>query len=69
MMSGDIWLIWSELHGRWWAPHETGYTTSIREAGRYPTQRAREIVKEANIAGFNEIAIPLPPAIPAPYQV
>jgi hypothetical protein len=51
-------LIWSEEHGAWWLPGGAGYTTSIREAGRYMLEQALEIVVLANRGveqpGFNE---------------
>lgn len=56
----DDYLIWSEEHGRWWRPGERGYTSQMREAGRYSKERADVIVKGANLIGFNEIAIPVP---------
>lgn len=59
-------LIWSEEHGRWWAPNEWGYSNSIREAGRFTEARAKAIVEGANYGGtFHEIAIPVPEGIPA----
>lgn len=59
-------LIWSEEHGRWWGPGECGYTSSIREAGRYYAHAAERICQAANYGGtFHEIAIPVPQGIPA----
>lgn len=58
-------LIWSEEHGRWWGPGRSGYTNSIRQAGRYTAGAAWQIVRDANYGGtFNEIAIPVPSEIP-----
>jgi len=42
------WLIWSEGHRAWWKPGRSGYTNSIREAGRYTLAEAREIEAKAN---------------------
>lgn len=58
-------LIWSEEHGKWWAPGKWGYTGSIVRAGRYEKDQAEKIVDDANIvlktiSPFNEIAIPDP---------
>jgi hypothetical protein len=53
-------LIWSEEHGAWWRPGRMGYTTSIREAGRYSLDEATEIVENANRylkSGFNEVVV------------
>jgi transcriptional regulator with XRE-family HTH domain len=54
-------LIWSEEHGAWWGPGRTGYTRSIREAGRYSLAEASEIVQNANRhltkGGFNELMV------------
>lgn len=62
----DEYLIWSEEHGSWWAPHERGYTHSIRAAGRYPFHSAKLICDRANFGGqFHEIMVPVPEGIPA----
>jgi hypothetical protein len=42
-------LIWSNEHEAWWGPGECGYVTVISKAGRYPLERAGQIVKQANI--------------------
>jgi hypothetical protein len=42
------WLIWSNEHNAWWGPGEAGYVTNRKYAGRYPFERACEIVKRAN---------------------
>jgi hypothetical protein len=64
-MSAQLYLIWSEEHGRWWGPAQRGYTTSIREAGLYTLQEANDICTRANQflepTSFNEIAFPVPP--------
>jgi hypothetical protein len=58
------WVIWSEEHGAWWAPGSHGYTTSLRQAGRYSRERAEEIVENANRylreGARNEVALPDP---------
>lgn len=59
-----IYLIWSEEHHAWWRPAERGYTSQMREAGRYSKERAYSIVTAANLIGFNEIAIPFPSQLP-----
>lgn len=30
-----VWLVWSNEHTAWWRANSAGYTTDIREAGRY----------------------------------
>jgi hypothetical protein len=54
-------LVWSEEHGAWWRPGRSGYTQSIREAGRYSLDEAAEIVEKANryldAGRFNEVAV------------
>lgn len=44
--------IWSFEHDAWWAPNERGYVSDFHAAGKYPEERAYEIVKDAN-RGFN----------------
>ena len=60
-------LIWSEEHLAWWGPNEQGYTRSILAAGRYPLNKAEQIIQRANRfidpafgISFLEIAIPDP---------
>lgn len=53
-----LWLIWSLEHGAWWAPQRNGYTRDPRAAGRYSRAEALDIVRDANVAAFNECAIP-----------
>jgi hypothetical protein len=59
-----MWVIWSEEHGAWWGPGEHGYTRSLRSAGRYSKEDAKEIAFDANayleVDQFHEIAIPDP---------
>lgn len=45
-----MYLIWSNEHRAWWAPHERGYTVSLVMAGRYTRIRALEICRQANHA-------------------
>jgi len=54
-----VFLIWSIEHDAWWGPARRGYTRDIRAAGRYAVDEVTEIVADANIAGFNECAVPL----------
>lgn len=44
--------IWSFEHDAWWAPNENGYVEDFHAAGKYPLDRAVEIVKSANYS-FN----------------
>jgi hypothetical protein len=37
----NVWLVWSNEHGGFWAPDDMGYVRSIREAGRYTEIQAR----------------------------
>lgn len=41
-------IIWSEEHGAWWAPHRRGYTRDLSMAGRYTEAEAAQIVADAN---------------------
>jgi hypothetical protein len=41
-------LIWSEEHGSWWGPGNSGYTRSLFEASRYSLSEAKSIVEKAN---------------------
>lgn len=57
-MSQQQFLIWSEEHGAWWRPHRCGYTTSMKNAGRYDALSAEQIVREANAGGqFHEVKV------------
>jgi hypothetical protein len=57
-------LIWSEEHWAWWRPARRGYTTSMRQAGRYPKDEAEAICSSANFGlNFNEVPVPITPAI------
>jgi hypothetical protein len=47
-MSERKYLIWSNEHGRWWAPHSCGYASIISNAGRYTKKEAAEICDGAN---------------------
>ena len=38
----ELWLVWSNEHGAWWGPNESGYYTDIRSAGRYRKEKAME---------------------------
>ena len=54
-------LVWSEEHGAWWGAARSGYTRSIRDAGRYSLEDAADIVENANRylaeGQFNEVAV------------
>lgn len=57
-MADDRYLIWSEEHGAWWRPNESGYTRSMRRAGRYSEERARAISASAKGGGtFCEVPV------------
>lgn len=45
-----VWLIYSREHDAWWGPGHVGYTRIMSQAGRYTTEEADAIVKQANIA-------------------
>lgn len=60
-------LIWSEEHfAWWWKPGSSGYTRSIKEAGRYSFVQAMDIEAKANLVldiekgEFKEVVIPDP---------
>lgn len=44
-------LIWSNEHGKWWGPHQVGYTSVFTAAGRYTLADARAIVDNATVGG------------------
>jgi len=52
-------LVWSIEHDAWWRPAHYGYTRDIRDAGRYPRDEAREILKNANVVSCEECMIPV----------
>jgi hypothetical protein len=71
MANPNCYLIWSNEHGRWWAPDRRGYTAIIGEAGRYSEAEAREICARANQyrpegAEPHEGMVLAPEAIPEP---
>jgi hypothetical protein len=43
----DVYLVWSNDHRRWWAPHRSGYVERIDDAGRYSHAEALEICTDA----------------------
>jgi hypothetical protein len=47
--------IWSNTHGKWWAPDSNGYTPVYELAGRYPLDEAQAIVKVATAGGTRTI--------------
>lgn len=55
-------VIWSNEHRSWWAPHSRGYTKNITQAGLYSQDEATKIVAEATMGQWldkvpDEIAI------------
>ena len=44
----QLYVIWSEEHGAWWAKAKWGYTRSITQAGRFDQDEAERIVVEGN---------------------
>jgi hypothetical protein len=58
------WVVWSEEHSSWWRAGGSGYTSSLRLAGRFTESEARKIADKANryLPGgiFNEVALPDP---------
>lgn len=56
----DRYVIWSNEHSAWWAPHARGYTPDLSKAGRYDRDEAIEHAR--GLFGWNgspdEIAIP-----------
>jgi hypothetical protein len=51
MSTEDRFLIWSNQHGMWWRPGNSGYTMHIEEAGRYSLAEAEKIVASATCDG------------------
>ncbi len=51
-----LYLIWSHEHGAWWRELEMGYTSSVREAGRFTEAQAAKIVLPHIPAG-EEVAV------------
>jgi hypothetical protein len=63
-LDNRVYLIWSNEHRGWWAPHERGYVARIEEAGRYTRESAREICVRAmpgrrGAEPLREIPVPL----------
>jgi hypothetical protein len=46
----ELYLVWSNEHGRWWRANHQGYTSIIALAGRYRRKEAMEICDGANFA-------------------
>lgn len=44
-------LIWSNQRQAWWRPGGAGYTLAIEEAGRYGTEWAQRIIRDATVDG------------------
>lgn len=62
------WLVWSNEHGAFWRPNESGYTARIEEAGRYSKAQAEAICKDASPRAWSTSPNDVPPEIcmPAP---
>ena len=54
-------LIWSIEHTAWWALLRRGYTKDYQQAGRYTSEEAAQIVRDANhdARACNECMIPI----------
>jgi hypothetical protein len=67
----ELYLVWSNEHGRWWRPGHQGYTGIIALAGRYRRKEAMEICDSANFAipkgrEPNEVMVLAPECITTP---
>jgi hypothetical protein len=49
--AANTFLLWSNKHEMWWRANESGYTTFVEEAGRYPYDRAAQIVRRSSCDG------------------
>ena len=47
MSEGEVYLIWSHEHGRWWGPARRGYVRKVSQAGRYSRVEALNICAKA----------------------
>ncbi len=57
----DQYLVWSNEHRRWWAPHHAGYVERVSAAGRYTREQALDICQRAlGTAGHMGIFAELP---------
>lgn len=52
------WLIWSNEHTGWWRPNSSGYTASMKEAGRYDYDEAVDICINARSFGGDRMPPP-----------
>lgn len=50
-------VIWSKEHRAWWRTGSRGYTTHVEFAGSFDEDQARQIVRDANIAGIEDYAV------------
>lgn len=64
MTGSDKVLIWSTGRNMWWRENENGYTTDMREAGRYSFDAAMEICINAMPGMENEVL----PELPVPEE-
>jgi hypothetical protein len=46
-VTGETYLIWSNVHRMWWAPNSTGYTQILAHAGAYSRADALLICHQA----------------------
>ena len=42
LLTGKLWLVWSNEHRAWWGPNNSGYDTDIASAGRYTLEDAQK---------------------------
>ncbi len=50
----EEYAVWSEQHGKWWAPGSRGYRSEFSEAGRYSREEAFDICRTALYDGMRE---------------
>lgn len=60
--AGDVYLVWSNEHRRWWGPFHNGYVQRLSEAGRYSLSEALAICRQAlgtagHLGTFAEIPV------------
>jgi hypothetical protein len=55
----EMWLVWSLEHAAWWKPASLGYTSDIKEAGRYFFEEAVLICQNGNFTSVDELMVPV----------